>query len=246
MSGPAVYRNLALTGSFQSTFPFYRQRSSFDRLGGAPQPVGPQWPAALAMAAEQPYCPLRSLTKSTGKLADFLVRVFYPKKVEYSYKAKGDGKLMEKVKFSCILLGEDAGHYCEAIIKASAAEVAQALEKYLHGTTWKLSRVSLDGHHHQEFLHTSVRVVVDLKRIQVALVLAGTKEEASLALAPVPLGSLTPRAGGATQRYSRWTKTAGQRALALACLLRPRPLSGRCYSAFRHAWHRGAEDCNSL
>ena len=37
--GSAVYRDVALTGSFQSTFPLYRQRSSFHCLGGAPQPV---------------------------------------------------------------------------------------------------------------------------------------------------------------------------------------------------------------
>ena len=35
--GPAAFRNLPLTGAFQSTLPNYRQRSSFGRLGGASQ-----------------------------------------------------------------------------------------------------------------------------------------------------------------------------------------------------------------
>ena len=46
--GPAVYRDVALTGSFQSTFPFYRQRSSFDCLGGAPQHADPAGQLATA------------------------------------------------------------------------------------------------------------------------------------------------------------------------------------------------------
>ena len=106
--------------------------------------------------------------------------------MEYSYKGKGNCKLMEKVKFSCILLGEDAGHYLEASIKAPTEEVAEALKKHKHGTAWKLSGVNLESQHQQEFLHTSVRVVVDLKRTRCAPVLQGTKEEASLALAPAP------------------------------------------------------------
>ena len=32
--GPAAFRSLPLTEAFQSTFPSYRQRSSFGRLGG--------------------------------------------------------------------------------------------------------------------------------------------------------------------------------------------------------------------
>eukprot|EP00959_Pyramimonas_sp_CCMP1952_P443189 9278815-Pyramimonas_sp.AAC.1 len=37
--GAAAYRSLPLTGAFQSTFPSYRQRSSFGQLGGASQPA---------------------------------------------------------------------------------------------------------------------------------------------------------------------------------------------------------------
>ena len=37
--GAAAYRGLPLTGAFQSTFPSYRQRTSFGQLGGAPQPA---------------------------------------------------------------------------------------------------------------------------------------------------------------------------------------------------------------
>ena len=33
--GPAAFGSLPLTGAFQSTFPSYRQRSSFGRPGGA-------------------------------------------------------------------------------------------------------------------------------------------------------------------------------------------------------------------
>ena len=125
------------------------------------------------MPADQPFCPLGRLTKTSGTSADFLVRVFNPKASKYPHKAKGDGKLIDNTKFSCILLGEDAGHYGEAIIKGAAAEVAEAMKKFLHGTSWKLSRVNLDGHQNSEFLHTSVRVVVDLKRTTYTPILGG-------------------------------------------------------------------------
>ena len=81
------------------------------------------------------------------------------------------------------MLGEDAGHYCEASIKASTEEVAEALKKYKHETARKLSGVSLESYNPQEFLHTSVRVVVDLKRTRCAPVLQGTEEEKTLDLA---------------------------------------------------------------
>ena len=96
----------------------------------ATQLVKPQPQAALAMetASVQATTPLGSLTRCSAKTADFLVRVFSPKKTEYSFKSRRDGRLVEKVRFSCILLGEDAGHYCEASVKASTEEVNDALE----------------------------------------------------------------------------------------------------------------------
>ena len=53
-------------------------------IHGATQSVRQQRPAALAMAAapDQPYCPLGSLTKSSAKTTDFLVRVYNPKKID--------------------------------------------------------------------------------------------------------------------------------------------------------------------
>jgi len=39
LTGSAQYRDLALTGAFQSTFPWYRQRFAFASLGGATQPT---------------------------------------------------------------------------------------------------------------------------------------------------------------------------------------------------------------
>ena len=65
----------------------------------------------MAAAPDQPFCPLGSLTKSSAKTADFLVRVFSPKRTEYSFKSKRDGKLVEKERFSCILIGGDGSHY---------------------------------------------------------------------------------------------------------------------------------------
>ena len=67
----------------------------------ATQLVKPQPPAALAMenASVQSTTPLGSLTRGSAKTADFLVRVFSPKRTEYSFKSKRDGKLVEKARF---------------------------------------------------------------------------------------------------------------------------------------------------
>ena len=51
---------------------------------GATQLVRQQRPAELAMEAalDQPLTPLGSLTKISAQTADFLVRVYFPKKIE--------------------------------------------------------------------------------------------------------------------------------------------------------------------
>ena len=86
----------------------------------------------MEAALDQPLTPLGSLTKRRAKTADFLVRVYYPKKIENLFKAKRDGNHLENVRSSCILLGEDAGHYCEASVKTSTDNVNAALEEYKH------------------------------------------------------------------------------------------------------------------
>ena len=145
-------------------------------------------PAAPAMesGSVQTVTPLGNLTRASAKTSDFLVRVFNPQSIQYSFKSKKDGRAMERVRFSCILVGVDASHYCEACVKTSAEDVKAALEKFKTGTAWRLSAVCFDAHCQEEFLHTSVRVVVDLKRTRCAPVLQGTEEEKLLPVAPSP------------------------------------------------------------
>ena len=140
----------------------------------------------MTTTPEQPTSPLGSLTKSSAKAQDFLVRVYKPRKVAYSYKSKQNGKMVDKTRFTCILVGEDSGHYCEGSIKGTAEEVTAAVDKFLPRTAWKLSRVCLDNQQQEAFVHTPVRVVVDLHRTRCTPVLKASKEETSLAMAPAP------------------------------------------------------------
>ena len=94
--------------------------------------------------------------------------------------------MVEKTRFVCILLGEDSEHDCEGTMKGTADEVTAALQKFLPRTAWKLSRVGLDNQQQDAFVHTPVRVVVDLKRTRCTPVLQASKEETSLAMAPAP------------------------------------------------------------
>ena len=67
----------------------------------------------MATTPEQPTSPLGSLTKSSAKAQDFLVRVYKPRKVTYSYKSRQNGQMVEKTRFVCILIGVNSEHYCE-------------------------------------------------------------------------------------------------------------------------------------
>ena len=65
--GSAAYREVVLTGAFQSTFPAYRQRSHFGELGDAPQ-----------LADSDPLRSSRRLDKvfstdETGRIVDVLL-----------------------------------------------------------------------------------------------------------------------------------------------------------------------------
>ena len=140
----------------------------------------------MATSPEQPTSPLGSLTKSSAKAQDFLVRVYMPRKVTWSHKSRQNGQMLEKTRFECTLLGENAEHYCEGILKGTPAEVEAALQKFLPHTAWKLSKVGLDSQQQEAFVHTPVRVVVDLKRTRCTPVLQASQQETSLASGPAP------------------------------------------------------------
>ena len=140
----------------------------------------------MATSAEQPTSPLGSLTKSSAKTQDFLVRVYKPREIRYSYKSKRNGQQIDAIRFTCILVGTNSEHYCEAVLKGSASEVKTALEKFLPGTAWKVSKLGLDGQQQDVFVHTSIRLVVDLKRTQCTPVLKTSPDETSLASVPAP------------------------------------------------------------
>ena len=86
----------------------------------------------------------------------------------------------------CILLGENSEHYCEGTFKGTDADVTAAILKFQPLTAWKLSKVGLDTQQPDAFVHTPVRVVVDLKRTRCTPVLQASADESSLASAPSP------------------------------------------------------------
>ena len=140
----------------------------------------------MATAPEQPTSPLGSLTRSSAKAQDFLVRVYKPRKVTYSFKSRQNGQTVEKARFMCILLGENSEHYCEGTFKGTDADVTAAIQKFQPFTAWKLSKVGLDTQQQEAFVHTPVRVVVDLRRTRCTPVLQASADESSLASAPSP------------------------------------------------------------
>ena len=55
--------------------------------------------------------------------------MLWPKEVPYHFNSKNDGKKVEKVMFSCILVGEDTKHYCEARINGVSGGGGHGLEE---------------------------------------------------------------------------------------------------------------------
>ena len=94
--------------------------------------------AALPSGMASPL-PLKSLNRSSARVAIFTVRTCGGRIISYSYSAKADSSQKKVVKFECWLVGPNAEEYCIGYFKGSEAECKKAKQTYADNGVWSLS-----------------------------------------------------------------------------------------------------------
>ena len=110
------------------------------------------------------YADMAALSKSSGKLATFAVRIVGAKTGEYTFTSKRDTKPVTQHKFEAWLVGINAQAYCLGFVKGSQATVKQASEKYTEGSVWALSKVVFDTYTAITFISTPVPFRLDVSK----------------------------------------------------------------------------------
>ena len=77
---------------------------------------------------------LGALSKSSAKIASFVVAVNGARIVQYTYTRKKDGQTIQAERFEARLVGRKAESYCVGLVKGSAAACKSAAEKITDGT----------------------------------------------------------------------------------------------------------------
>ncbi len=108
---------------------------------------------------------LKSLSKSSAKVATFRVRLFGGRASQYTYTQKrGDQKLVTAHKFEARLVGVKPESYCIGFVKGSADAVAKAKIGFPDGSIWDLSKIVLDPNTQMNFISSPLAFRVDLSK----------------------------------------------------------------------------------
>ena len=97
---------------------------------------------------------LKALTKSSGRIATFAVRLSDGAVETYTYENKRTGQDVTAHKFETFLVGNNSQEYCKGYVKASKEECERAARRFKDGTVGpypKSSWIPLPGH------NTSIR-----------------------------------------------------------------------------------------
>ena len=134
---------------------------------------------------------LKALNKGSAKTASFKVRILHGRTVSWEYESKYTGEEKKGCKYEVVLVGEDARHYLKAGAKVNSEDDATKVgAKYRDGTAWRLSKVALDTHTNPRYLHTPVKLYVDLEKSKMMPILQGTPEEQCLSKTLQPSASV--------------------------------------------------------
>ena len=117
-----------------------------------------------------------SLTKGSAKTGSFLVRVLHSKVSTWEYYSKYTGGTKRGHKFECYLVGEDAKEYCIGFAKGEEAS-KKAAAKFMENTAWRVSKVALDGQADKRYIHTPMKVRIDMEKTAAVPLLKSSAEE---------------------------------------------------------------------
>ena len=107
---------------------------------------------------------LGALTKSSAKIASFLVKMVDGKPGTYSYKNPRTGNNVTVHQFLTKLVGENPSFYCIGFVKGTEIEVAAAANMYKDDSVWTLSKVVFDSQARAAYIHTPLLFRVDLRK----------------------------------------------------------------------------------
>jgi len=114
------------------------------------------------------YVGLGALSKSSARVATFVVRVHGPEVKEYNYPSKKTGEIVKAQKFEVYLVGKDAEWYCVGYVKDAADAIGKAHFKFKNGSIWLLSKPVFDTYTAAQYIGTPVAFRIDLVKSQLA------------------------------------------------------------------------------
>ena len=133
---------------------------------------------------------LKSLNKSSAKVATFAAKLCDGIVEQYTYFKKGSQQQVTAHKFEVTLVGRNPQDYCKGFVKASKEDCEKAAAKFKDGTVWALSKVAFDSYTAAQYISTPVLYRVDLSKSTMTNRDTNSEEDkalrASMPPAPVP------------------------------------------------------------
>ena len=137
---------------------------------------------------------LKSLNKSSARVATFAAKLCDGIVEQYTYFQKGSQQQVTAHKFEVTLVGRNPQDYCKGYVKASKEDCEKAAAKFKDGTVWALSKVAFDSYTAAQYISTPVLYRVDLSKSTMTNRDTNSEEDkalrASMRPAPVPPASV--------------------------------------------------------
>ena len=147
---------------------------------------------------------LKSLNKSSARVATFAAKLCDGIVEQYTYFKKGSQQQVTAHKFEVTLVGRNPQDYCKGFVKASKGDCEKAAAKFKDGTVWALSKVALDSYTAGQYISTPVLYRVDLSKSTMTNRDTNSEEDKalreSMPPAPVPPTSVADLTRIATNR----------------------------------------------
>ena len=110
---------------------------------------------------------LAELNQRSAQLAQWDVGVFHTQIHEYKYVSKATSQPKDGAEFRCLFVSvRNPSQYVVArrsMRSGNKAPLQAALEKFKDGLKFRFSRVALEGSVKQEFVHTPIKLRIDLR-----------------------------------------------------------------------------------
>ena len=125
-------------------------------------------PAAANSSDAQPAeLQLIELNKRSASLSTWKIGIYRPRIEEWSYQEKATGNPKKGAAFRCLVVSaSNPSHYAvgQIVMRGSMAPLEAAQKRFPENKHFRLSRVQFQANAQQEFIHTPVKLLVQLGR----------------------------------------------------------------------------------